>query len=106
MVHESPCPGSPVKAALESRGYSVIHAASISDAIRLWVRLARRVDLFLAEISLGSDPRIEELVRSLQAKNPRMRVLFANDLEQPVESLRVDPGYPEQLVRIVDNCLA
>lgn len=106
LVHQSPSPGSPVKAALEERGYSVIHAASVSEALRLWVRFAGRVNLFLADISLGSDPRIEELVRSLQAKNPRMRVLLANDLEQPAGALMVAQTYSQQLVSIVDNCLA
>lgn len=106
LVHQAPSPGSPVKAALEERGYSVIHAASVSEALRLWVRFAGRVDLFLSDISLGSDPRIEELVRSLQAKNPRMRVLFANDLEQPAGALMVPQTYSQQLVSIVNNCLA
>ncbi|MHC1769183.1 MAG: hypothetical protein AB9869_33695 [Verrucomicrobiia bacterium] len=106
LVHQSPSPGSPLKAALEERGYSVIHGASVSEALRLWVRFAGRVHLFLADINLGSDPRIEELVRSLQARNPRMRVLFANDLEQPAGARMVPQAYSQQLVGIVDNCLA
>jgi CheY-like chemotaxis protein len=106
LVDKFPGPGSPIKAALEQRGYTVIHAGSVSEALRLWSRLSARVDLFLADISLGRDHSVEELVRLLQAENSRLRVLFANDLEQPAETLLGPQGYPQQLVRIVDNCLA
>lgn len=106
LVDKFPGPGSPVKAALEQRGYTVVHAGSVSEALRLWSRLTARVDLFLADISLGRDPSIEQLVRLLRAGNPRLRVLFANDLEQPAGPLLAAHGYSQQLVGIVDNCLA
>jgi hypothetical protein len=83
----------------------VIHAESVDAALRTWACLQASVDLFLADISLGKDQSIEQLVKLLQAENPRLRVLYANDLEVAIAPLTV-PGYPTQLVRVVDNCLA
>ena len=105
LVHSCTRLQDPVKAALLERGYQVIHAESVEAALRIWARLAVPVDLFLADISLGKDQSIEQLVKLLQAENPRMRVLFANDLEEARGPI-VAPCYPRQLVTVVDNCLA
>lgn len=94
----------PVKAALEERGYRVIHAESIESAFGLWSKLTARIDLFLADISLGRDQEVEELVRLFQGENPRMRVLYANDLEETTRPVTM--SYSQQLAGIVENCLA
>lgn len=104
LVHSSCKPFSPVKAALQERGYQVIFAESVAAALRIWEKLATRVDLFLADISLGRDHSVEQLVKLLQAENPRLRVLYANDLEQAAVPMAA-PVYPQQLVAVVDNCL-
>ena len=106
LVHSSSQAGSPVKAALQERGYQVIHAASIGEALTIWEKSAARIDLFLADISLGRDPGVEHFVQLLQAENTRMRVLYANDLEQTTGPLTLGLSYPKQLVAVVDNCLA
>jgi CheY-like chemotaxis protein len=95
----------PVKAALVERGHQVIHAESVEAALRLWAKLAQPVHLFLADISLGKDQGIEQLVKLLQAENPRLRVLYANDLEHPIGPVAAS-SYPGQLVGVIDNCLA
>lgn len=105
LVQSAARPGSPVKAALLKRGYQVVHAESVDAALRTWVKLATPVDLFLADISLGRDPGIEQLVKFLQAENARMRVLYANDLDDVTGPLLAQ-SYPEQLVTIIDNCLS
>jgi CheY-like chemotaxis protein len=105
LVHSCTRLQDPVKAALLERGYHVVHAESVEAALRTWARLAVSVDLFLADISLGKDQNIEQLVKLLQAENPRMRVLFANDLEEARGPI-VAQCYPRQLVTVVDNCLA
>lgn len=103
LVQQSSRLGNPVKTALVEKGYEVIHAESVEGALRIWASLARRVDLFLADISLGRDQGVERLVKLLQAENPRMRVLYANDLDAtgPV----VMQTYPKQLVAVIENCL-
>lgn len=93
-----------MKAALLERGYEVIHAESVEAALAAWARLAVRVDLFLADIALGRDHGVEQLVQLLQAENPRMRVLYANDLETGCPL--AGQSYPRQLVAVVENCLA
>lgn len=105
LVHTEARPGSGVKAALQERGYQVIHADSVDAAHQTWAKLGNPVHLFLADITLGRDQSIERLVKLLQAENPRMRVLYANDLEQAPHLIGA-PSYAQQLVSVVDNCLA
>ena len=94
----------PVKAALLERGYQVFDAESVEAALALWPKLTRPIHLFLADISLGKDEEVERLVKMLQAENPRLRVLYANDLEQPIGPVAA-LSYPRQLVSVVDHCL-
>jgi ActR/RegA family two-component response regulator len=105
LVHSCTRLQDPVKAALLERGYHVVHAESVEAALQIWARLTVSIDLFLADISLGKDQGIEQLVKLLQAENPRMRVLFANELEAAAGPI-VAQCYPMQLVTVVDNCLA
>jgi hypothetical protein len=106
LVHSGGRVIDPVQAALLARGYRVVHAESVEAALRIWARLASAVDLFLADIHLGQDPRVEQLVKLLQAENPRMRVLYANDLEAEAHESIIAQRYSSQLVTVVDNCLA
>ena len=105
LVHSAGHPTSAVKTALIERGYDVINAESPEAALRVWPRLTKPVDLFLADISLGKDQAAEQLVKLLQAENPRMRLLYANDLEEASGPILCQ-SYPKQLVAVVDNCLA
>jgi DNA-binding response OmpR family regulator len=104
LLHSCGSLNDPVKAALLERGYQVVHAESVEAALRIWAHLPTPVDLFLADIRLGQDPGVEQLVRVLQAENSRMRVLYANDLEGA--RMLASQAYPHQLVKVVDNCLA
>jgi hypothetical protein len=104
LIHSTPRPTHPVRAALEQKGYEVISADSVDAALRMWVKFTKPVDLFLADIMLGKDPITEQLVKLLQAENPRMRVLYANDLD--LAAPLVMQRYPQQLIAVVDNCLA
>jgi CheY-like chemotaxis protein len=105
LVHGAGEPTSAVKAALVERGYHVVFAESAEAALHTWAQLAVPIDLFLADISLGKDQAIEQLVKLLQAENPRLRLLYANDLEQAGGPI-LSQSYPKQLVTVVDNCLA
>ncbi len=104
LVHSSIQYSSPIKAALQDRGYAVVHADTAEAALQTWAKLSCRVDLFLADISLGKDQEVERLVKLLQAENPRMRVLYANDLEVTCPSMA--QTYFTQLAGVVENCLA
>ena len=105
LVHRSSKATPPIKTALQEKGYEVIHADCIEAALQIWAKLATRVDLFLADIALGRDAAVEQLVKLLQAENPRLRVLYANDLDCSAGSIGLQ-NYPHQLVTVVENCLA
>ena len=104
LVHSSLRAHSPVRTALQENGYHVIYAESVEAALRVWTELTVGVDLFLADISLGKDQGVERLVKLLQAENPRLRVLYANDLEEGAGLISAQ-SYPQQLVAVVENCL-
>jgi hypothetical protein len=104
LVHRLFPAQSPVKVALQERGYEVVHAESVEEAWRIWAKLAIPIHLFLADISLGRDQAVERLLKLLQAENPRMRILFANDLEQATDPIAAQ-SYPQQLLSVVENCL-
>lgn len=91
----------PIKGALEESGYDVIQAESLDAALAIWVRSVMSIDLFLADLSLQTDPGIERLAKLLQAENPRMRILYANGLDELGSQ-----NYPSQLAQVVQNCLS
>ena len=105
LVHRAGEPISAIKAALVDRGYRVILAESAEAAFQTWTNRVGPVDLFLADISLGRDQAAEQLVKLLQTENPRLRVLYANDLEEAGGPILAQT-YPRQLAAVVDNCLA
>ena len=105
LIHNSSQRSNPVQALLQERGYRVTLAESVAAALQIWSQLTGRVDLFLADISLGRDHSVEQLVKFLHAENPRMRVLYANDLEGDSSPIAVQ-RYAHQLVEVIDNCLA
>jgi PleD family two-component response regulator len=105
LVYNSARSESPLKGILLDRGYHVTHAETAEAALRIWAKMTNSVDLFLADTSVEKDPGIEQLLKLLQAENPRLRVLYVNDLEQPTSSLAAQ-SYSQQLAAVVDNCLS
>jgi CheY-like chemotaxis protein len=104
LVQNSARAHNPVKAVLQERGYKIIHAESVEAALQVWAQLPIPVDLFLADLSLGKDQGVEQLVKLLQSENPRVRVLYANDLE-PSPGMLITHSYPQQIATVVDSCL-
>lgn len=105
LIQRTHRPASAIGAALQARGHELIHADSVEGALRVWTKLSAPVHLFLADTALERDHRVEELVKMLSAENPRMRVLYANDLEQSANPI-ANASYAQQLATVVENCLA
>jgi ActR/RegA family two-component response regulator len=95
----------PICSALQENGYEVVHATSVEAGLQLWSELTQTIDLFVADMGLQKHAEVRRLVQVLQAENPRMRVLFVNDLEA-IEGTSSMQLYPKQLVNVVQNCLA
>jgi len=97
-------PTSPVKAALQDKGYRVIHAESIDAAHRIWAKSITPIDLFVADIRLQHAPGVQRLIQLFQAENSRLRVLYANDLEGAPGGIGAH-DYPKQLIDMIEKSL-
>ncbi len=64
--------------ALQKRGYQVLKAANGPEAISIWDRSTRPVDLLLTDMIMPCGMTGGELGRILQEKNPQLKVLYTS----------------------------
>jgi DNA-binding NtrC family response regulator len=65
---------------LSKQGYQVLEARNGSEAYQLYEQRGAEVDLLLIE-ALMSQVNGHQLARMLEAKNPRLRVVYISDAE-------------------------
>lgn len=92
------------------RGYHVLSAGSVQDALRIADEHGERIDLLLTDVSLG-DGQGPELAGRLVARHPKLRVLWMTGFEPPPNgetprSWLCKPFSPGDLVRAVRTALA
>jgi CheY-like chemotaxis protein len=99
---------------LESRGYTVLAAASAAEALEISVREHGKLDLLLTDVVMpGMNGR--ELAEQLLAKEPRLRVLFTSGypadqvvhhgIAEAVAAFIEKPFLPDELARAVREAL-
>lgn len=67
-----------VREILEAHGYHVLDAASGWEALQVWEKHAKNVDLLLTDMSMPDGMSGRDLAAKLQEDNPRLPVIFSS----------------------------
>jgi nitrogen-specific signal transduction histidine kinase/ActR/RegA family two-component response regulator len=104
-----------VREILEANGYHVLDAASGREALVVWEKHGKNIDLLLTDMAMPDGLSGRDLASKLHEGNPRLPVIFSSGYSQ--ESLeRKEPGaqtetflskpyQPADLARVVRNTL-
>jgi len=65
-------------AALQQRGYEVIHAADGPEAVKIWEQQNTQVHLLLTDMIMPGGMSGGELAKTLQSRNPELKVLYTS----------------------------
>ncbi|HEX4342474.1 MAG TPA: response regulator, partial [Verrucomicrobiae bacterium] len=64
--------------ALQQQGYCVVSAGDGPDAIQIWEKQGKKIDLLLTDMIMPSGMSGSELARTLQALNPKLKVIYTS----------------------------
>jgi DNA-binding NtrC family response regulator len=67
-----------VAEALKLQGYTVLEAASGSDALKIWEQSKRPVDLLLTDMVMPGGIMGNELAERLTKQSPRLKVIYTS----------------------------
>ena len=100
---------------LEGRGYTVLGASSVKQALEQWSQRDRDIDLLLTDMTMPDGMTGCELAERLRIDAPNLRVIYSSGHTVGVpgtELAHVDerqflakPYRPSKLLEIVRNCL-
>jgi signal transduction histidine kinase/CheY-like chemotaxis protein len=104
-----------VRATLTRFGYKLLEAADGVEAIRMWTRHGKRVDMLLTDMVMPEGVSGVDLARRLRRTRPDLRVIItsgyssalARDPDPPIPGMRflAKPYIQEMLIRTIRECL-
>jgi len=104
-----------VREILEAAGYRVLDAAGGREALQVWERHGKNVDLLLTDMAMPDGMSGRDLAATLQEENPRLPVIFSSgynrqslerrDQAGPGQSFLSKPYHPADLARAVRAAL-
>jgi PleD family two-component response regulator len=83
---------------LSKQGYTVLEARNAGEAFRHYQERGSAVDLLLTE-ALMSGVNGQELARVLEAKDPRLRVVYISDTDGRRLARRMERGTKPMMVK-------
>ena len=78
IVEDEPVLREMARAILESCGYSILEASSGKDALDVWNRTMRRIDLLLTDMVMPEGVSGIELAEKLLAAQPNLKIIFTS----------------------------
>jgi len=115
VVEDEPALRELVKEILEKKGYHILEARTGTQALKLWEKRAREIDLLLTDMMMPEGLSGRELAEKLLAEDPDLKVIYTSgyslDIVSPGCNLRESydflqkPYQPETLTQIVRDCL-
>ncbi len=115
IVEDEPSVRILTRVVLERAGYRVLEAIKAADALRVWDQHQGAIDLILTDIVLPEGLNGRELATQLQARNPKLGVIFTSGYSADMagreltlregENFIHKPASPQQLLEIVRQCL-
>ena len=101
---------------LEGQGYQVLSAGSGAEALAVWERNGRKIDLLLTDIVMPEGMSGRELAEKMQETNPRLPIIYSSGYSQEMMesggperrkgvAYLSKPYHPGQLTQVVRECL-
>jgi two-component system NtrC family sensor kinase len=100
---------------LQRYGYQVLAAGSGAEALKVWEEHAGKIDLLLTDMVMPGGISGRELAQRLQTDKHELKVIYSSGYSQELinqQALHAEgmhflpkPYSPEQLARVVRNCL-
>jgi two-component system cell cycle sensor histidine kinase/response regulator CckA len=104
-----------VREILEVNGYHVLDAATGREALQVWNKHGKTVDLLLTDMSMPDGMSGQDLAAKLQEENPRLPVIFSSGYNQdslerkeangPGQTFLSKPYHPNDLAQAVRAAL-
>jgi two-component system, cell cycle sensor histidine kinase and response regulator CckA len=115
LVEDEPGVRRLTRTVLERAGYRVVEASDGVAALRIWEEQQDSIKLLLTDIVMPEGVSGHELMTRLQARNPKLRVIFTSgyivDIAgrelslQPGQNFLQKPAMPDQILETVRRCL-
>jgi len=115
VVEDEPSLRQLVKKILKLHGYNVLTAANGREALEIWNRSGRQIDLLLTDLVMPEEPTGMELAKRLKAERPELKIIYTSgysiDLKAYSPILRegrnflAKPFNPPTLTAAVRRCL-
>ena len=115
IVEDEPSVRILTRVVLERAGYRVLEAIKAAEALRVWDQHQGAFDLLLTDIVMPEGLNGRELATQLQARNPKLGVIFTSGYSADIagreltlreeENFIHKPSSPQQLLEIVRRCL-
>ena len=103
------------RAVLERQGYQVLEAAHGVEALKIWEQHQGIIQLLFTDIVMPRGISGRELAIRLQARNPKLRVIFTSGYSADIAGRELSlqegqnfiqkPASPQQLLETVRRCL-
>jgi len=84
-----------VREILEAHGYRVLDAASGREALQVWAKNAKTIDLLLTDMSMPEGMSGRDLAAKLQEENPRLPVIFSSGYSQELIERKEQGGHSQ-----------
>lgn len=78
VVEDEDCVRAVACLALRKRGYNVLDAPDGPEAIKVWQKSSRQIDLLLTDLVMPSGMTGSQLARELLARNPKLKVIYTS----------------------------
>jgi signal transduction histidine kinase/ActR/RegA family two-component response regulator len=104
-----------VREILEVHGYHVLDAASGQEALQVWAKHGKNINLLLTDMAMPDGMSGRDVAAKLQEDNPRLPVIFSSGYSQenlehkeqtgPGQTFLAKPYHPDELAQAVRTAL-